>query len=170
MRKTILTLLLAILTLTTATAQNDVVSAKTAIEIFKGGDFVKAKATLAKQGYKYAGMANLNGSEFCFSKNVQLSKEFIPQSYSAGNSSVIMMSTAFDAKKVVAAKSDNSKVLSLYVYNQKAFAGLQSQVRQLGYNIQREKDGSLLCTRDGEPTISFLRFEMPYPFCMMITE
>ena len=42
--------------------------------------------------------------------------------------------------------------------------------RQKGYNVQKEKDGTLLCTHDNMPTISFMQFQMPYPFCMMITE
>ena len=43
-------------------------------------------------------------------------------------------------------------------------------MRQKGYNVQKEKDGTLLCTHDNMPTISFMQFQMPYPFCMMITE
>lgn len=140
-----------------AAAQNDVVSVDDAIGIFKNGKQANAKTVLAKQGYKYAGVSNLGGHDYCWAKNVELSKDFLPQNYGRGNSSVFMLST-------------DGKTAFLYVYNQKAFAGLQAQVKLKGYNIQKEKDGTLLCTHDKMPTISFMQFQMPYPFCMMITE
>lgn len=140
-----------------ASAQNDVVSVSDAISIFRNGKQANAKTILEKEGYRYKGLSNLAGKDYCWAKNVELSKDFLPQSYGKGNSSIFLLST-------------DGKTVFLYVYNQKAYAGLQAQVRQKGYNIQKEKDGTLLCTHDSMPTISFMQFQMPYPFCMMITE
>ena len=140
-----------------AAAQSDVVSVSDALAIFRNGEQANAKSVLSKQGYAYKGISTLAGKDYCWAKNVELSKDFLPQSYGRGNSSIFLLST-------------DGKTAFLYVYNQKAYSGLQSQVRQKGYNVQKEKDGTLLCTHDNMPTISFMQFQMPYPFCMMITE
>ncbi|MDD6853625.1 MAG: hypothetical protein PUD58_04875, partial [Prevotella sp.] len=94
--------------------------------------------------------------DYCWAKNVELSKDFLPESYGKGNSSVFMMAT-------------DGKSAFLYVYNQRAFAGLQAQVKKKGYEVQKQKDGSLLCTHDALPTLTFMQLQMPYPFCMVVT-
>lgn len=141
----------------TAAAQSDVVSVADAISIYQNGKQANAKTILERQGYRYKGISNLAGRDYCWAKNVDLSKDFLPQNYGRGNSSIFLLST-------------DGKTAFLYVYNQKAFAGLKAQVRQRGYEMQTEKDGSIICTRDKQPTISFMQLQMPYPFCMMITE
>lgn len=140
-----------------AVAQSDVISVSNALTVFKNGKQAAANTALKAEGYAYKGISNLGGKDYCWAKNVELSKDFLPQSYGKGNSSIFMLST-------------DGKTAFLYVYNQKAFSGLQAQVRRLGYDVQKEKDGSLLCTKEKMPTVTFMQFQMPYPFCMMITE
>lgn len=156
MKRIFSTILFAIIAMI-AFAQSDVVSVTDAISIFKSGKLANARSVLEKQGYSYKGVSTLPGKDYCWSKNVELSKDFLPQRYGHGNSSVFMLST-------------DGKTAFLYVYNQKAFSSLQAQVKQKGYEMQKEKGGTLLCTHDKMPTISFMQFQMPFPFCMMITE
>lgn len=155
--KRILNVFLLILITIAAAAQTDVVSVEETIGIYNNGKLANAKTVLEKQGYRYKGVSNLAGRDYCWAKNVELTKDFIPQSYGRGNSSIFLLAT-------------DGKTAFLYVYNQKAFAGLKAQVRSRGYNMHTEKDGSIICTRDKQPTITFMQLQMPYPFCMMITE
>lgn len=155
--KRLLTAILVLSMAVMAHAQADVVTIADAITIFKSGKQATAKSTLESKGYKYKGISTLSGKEYCWTKNITLSADFLPVSYGRGNSSVFFLST-------------DGKTVSLYVYNHRAFSGLQSQVRKLGYTVTKEKNGTLICTADGKPTISFMQFQMPYPFCVMITE
>ncbi len=155
MRRIIALMMMVGLTLI-ASAQTDVMSVDDAITIFKSGKKATADATLSKQGYRYKGVSTLLHKDYCWAKNVELSKDFLPESYGKGNSSVFMMAT-------------DGKSAFLYVYNQRAFAGLQAQVKKKGYEVQKQKDGSLLCTHDALPTLTFMQLQMPYPFCMVVT-
>lgn len=140
-----------------AAAQTDVLSVDEAIAIYNNGKLANAKTVLGRQGYRYKGISTLAGKDYCWAKNVDLTKDFLPQHYGTGNSSIFLLST-------------DGKTAFLYVYNQKAFAGLKAQVRKLGYKMETEKDASMICTHDKRPTITFMQLQMPYPFCMMITE
>lgn len=155
--KRVLTTLFIICATIAASAQSDVVGVGDALGVFTNGKLANAKTLLAKQGYTYKGLSTLGGKNYCWAKNVDLSKDFLPQNYGKGNSSIFMLAA-------------DGKTVFLYVYNQKAFTGLQAQVKKLGYTVQKEKDGTLLCSCDGKPTVSFMQFQMPFPFCMMITE
>lgn len=155
--KRLLTIFISMLATVAVMAQSDVVTVSDALGIFRNGKIDNAKNVLQKQGYSYKGVSTLAGKDYCWAKNVDLSKDFLPQNYSKGNSSIVMLDCS-------------GKSLFVYVYNQRAYSGLQAQVKALGYATQKEKDGTILCTRDGQPTVSFMQFQMPYPFCMMITE
>ena len=88
-----------------AAAQSDVVSVSDALAIFRNGKQANAKSVLSKQGYAYKGISTLAGKDYCWAKNVELSKDFLPQSYGRGNSSIFLLST-------------DGKTAFLYVYNQ----------------------------------------------------
>lgn len=124
--KRILNVFLLILITIAAAAQTDVVSVEEATNIYHNGKLANAKTVLEKQGYRYKGISNLAGRDYCWAKNVELTKDFIPQSYGRGNSSIFLLAT-------------DGKTAFLYVYNQKAFAGLKAQVRSRGYNMQTER-------------------------------
>ena len=156
MRRLTNVILLVLFTIAAA-AQTDVISVDEAITVYSNGKLANAQTVLSRQGYRYKGISTLAGKDYCWAKNVDLSKDFLPQHYGSGNSSIFLLST-------------NGKTAFLYVYNQKAFAGLKAQVKKRGYNMETEKDGSIICTHDKQPTITFMQLQMPYPFCMMITE
>lgn len=156
MRRLTNVILLVLFTIAAA-AQTDVISVDEAIAVYSNGKLANAQTVLSRQGYRYKGISTLAGKDYCWAKNVDLSKDFLPQHYGSGNSSIFLLST-------------NGKTAFLYVYNQKAFAGLKAQVRKRCYNMETEKDGSIICTHDKQPTITFMQLQMPYPFCMMITE
>lgn len=157
MKKTILTLISALFLTLGTWAQSDVVSVNDALSIFSNGTLANAKAVLEKQGYHYKGVSTTMGRNHNWCKNIDLSADFLPQNYGKGNSSVFLLGA-------------DGKTVFLYVYNRTAFSGLQAQVKKLGYEIEKERDGSVLCTKDGRPTITFLQLQMPYPYCMMVTE
>lgn len=79
--KRILNVFLLILITIAAAAQTDVVSVEEAIGIYNNGKLANAKTVLEKQGYRYKGVSNLAGRDYCWAKNVELTKDFIPQSY-----------------------------------------------------------------------------------------
>ena len=60
-----------------------------------------------------------------------------------------------------------------WVKNRTAFAGLQAQVKAMGYDMGSAVKGdksTLICTKDNQPTISFLTLQQPLPYCLQITE
>ena len=50
---------------------------------------------------------------------------------------------------------------------------LQAQVKAMGYDMGNAVKGdktTLICTKDNQPTISFLTLQQPLPYCVQITE
>ena len=80
-----------------------------------------------------------------------------------------------DAIKIFQAKTlqVGKQVLEKQVFNRTAFAGLQAQVKAMGYDMGNAVKGdktTLICTKDNQPTISFLTLQQPLPYCVQITE
>ncbi|GAB6982539.1 hypothetical protein [Prevotella dentasini] len=144
-----------------AWAQADVVSMKDAIAIFQKKTLYTGKQILEKQGYTYKGLSTDNyGKDHNWVKNMDLTKDFLPTSFKKGNSSMVLL-------------SEGGNTLYVYVFNRAAYAGLQSQVRNMGYdmgNVVKSTSKTLICTKDGMPTITFLELQDPLPYCVQITE
>ena len=93
-------------------------------------------------------------------KNMNLTSDFLPTAMGRGNSSMVLL-------------AQNGKTVYIYVFNRAAFAGLQAQVKAMGYDMGNAVKGdktTLICTKDNQPTISFLTLQQPLPYCVQITE
>ena len=91
---------------------------------------------------------------------MDLTKDFVPTAMGRGNSSMVLL-------------AQDGKTVYVYVFNRNAFAGLQAQVKAMGYDMGRAVKadrGTLICTKDSQPTITFLTLQQPLPYCMQITE
>ncbi len=91
---------------------------------------------------------------------MDLTKDFVPTAMGRGNSSMVLL-------------AQDGKTVYVYVFNRNAFAGLQAQVKAMGYDMGRAvkaDKGTLICTKDNQPTITFLTLQQPLPYCMQITE
>lgn len=159
--KKILSLMAATLISMGAMAQSDVVSLKTAVQIFKNKTLAHAKEVLQKEGYVYKGISTDSyGKDHNWVKNMNLTASFLPTQFQKGNSSLVMQSA--DAHTVY-----------LYVFNRTCFSQLQAQAKAMGYDmggVVKGSPGTLICTKDDEPTITFLNLQMPLPYCVQITE
>ena len=146
--KKILLLIMTLIVSMTTFAQSDIVSVADAIKIFQTKTLYTGQQVLEKQGYIYKGISTDSyGKDYNWVKNMNLTKDFVP--------------TAF------------AKTVYVYVFNRTAFAGIQAQVRAMGYDMgkaAKSSKGTLICTKDNQPTITFMTLQMPLPFCMQITE
>ena len=142
-------------------AQKDVVSVADAIKIFQAKTLQVGKQVLEKQGYSYKGVSSDEfGKDYNWVKNMNLTSDFLPTAMKRGNSSMVLL-------------AQDGKTVYIYVFNRMAFAGLQTQVKALGYDMGKAVKGdksTLICTKDNQPTISFLTLQQPLPYCVQITE
>lgn len=159
--KKILSLITALLVTMGMRAQSDVVKVADAIRIFQTKTFYTGRQVLEKQGYKYKGISSDEfGKDHNWVKNMDLTKDFVPTAMGRGNSSMVLL-------------AQDGKTVYVYVFNRNAFAGLQAQVKAMGYDMGRAVKadrGTLICTKDSQPTITFLTLQQPLPYCMQITE
>ena len=159
--KKILLLLTALLFTMGMQAQKDIVSIVDAIKVFQGKTLQVGKQVLEKQGYSNKGVSSDEvGKDYNWVKNMNLTSEFLPTTMKRGNSSMVQL-------------AQNGKTVYVYVFNRTAFAGLQAQVKALGYDMGKAVKGdnsTLICTKDNQPTISFLTLQQPLPYCVQITE
>jgi hypothetical protein len=159
--KKILLLLTALLFATGMQAQRDVVSVADAIKIFQTKTLYTGKQVLERQGYSYKGVSSDEfGKDYNWVKNMNLTKDFLPTAMKRGNSSMVLL-------------AQNGKTVYVYVFNRTAFAGLQSQVKAMGYDMGNAVKGdksTLICTKENQPTVPFLILQQPLPYCMQITE
>lgn len=159
--KKILLLLTALLFATGMQAQRDVVSVADAIKIFQTKTLYTGKQVLERQGYSYKGVSSDEfGKDYNWVKNMNLTKDFLPTAMKRGNSSMVLL-------------AQNGKTVYVYVFNRTAFAGLQSQVKAMGYDMGNAVKGdksTLICTKENQPTVTFLILQQPLPYCMQITE
>ena len=91
---------------------------------------------------------------------MNLTKDFLPTAMKRGNSSMVLL-------------AQTGKTVYVYVFNRTAFAGLQSQVKAMGYDMGNAVKGdknTLICTKENQPTVTFLILQQPLPYCMQITE
>ena len=150
--KKILLLIMTLIVSMTTFAQSDIVSVADAIKIFQTKTLYTGQQVLEKQGYIYKGISTDSyGKDHNWVKNMDLTKDFVPTAFAKGNSSMVQL--------------DNT--------GKTAFAGLQAQVRAMGYDMgkaAKSSKGTLICTKDNQPTITFMTLQMPLPFCMQITE
>ncbi len=159
--KKILLLLTTLLFTIGVHAQKDVVSVADAIKIFQAKTLQVGKQVLEKQGYSYKGVSSDEfGKDYNWVKNMNLTSDFLPTAMKRGNSSMVLL-------------AQDGKTVYIYVFNRMAFAGLQTQVKALGYDMGKAVKGdqsTLICTKDNQPTISFLTLQQPLPYCVQITE
>ena len=159
--KKILLLLTTLLFTIGVHAQKDVVSVADAIKIFQAKTLQVGKQVLEKQGYSYKGVSSDEfGKDYNWVKNMNLTSDFLPTAMKRGNSSMVLL-------------AQDGKTVYIYVFNRMAFAGLQTQVKVLGYDMGKAVKGdqsTLICTKDNQPTISFLTLQQPLPYCVQITE
>lgn len=159
--KKILLLLTTLLFTIGVHAQKDVVSVADAIKIFQAKTLQVGKQVLEKQGYSYKGVSSDEfGKDYNWVKNMNLTSDFLPTAMKRGNSSMVLL-------------AQDGKTVYIYVFNRMAFAGLQTQVKVLGYDMGKAMKGdqsTLICTKDNQPTISFLTLQQPLPYCVQITE
>lgn len=148
--KKILSLIAALLVTMGMRAQSDVVKVADAIRIFQTKTLYTGRQVLEKQGYRYKGISSDEfGKDHNWVKNMDLTKDFVPTAMGRGNSSMVLL-------------AQDGKTVYVYVFNRNAFAGLQAQVKA--------DRGTLICTKDSQPTITFLTLQQPLPYCMQITE
>lgn len=142
-------------------AQSDVVSVKDAIKIFQGKTLAKAKRILENQGYTYKGVStDKYGKDYNWVKNMNLTKDFFPASFKKGNSSLVLL-------------AENGTTLYVYLFNRAAFNAYKKQAKTLGYEmgeVIKSTPGTTVCTKEGQPTISFIELQQPLPYCIQITE
>lgn len=159
--KKILLLLTVLLFAMGARAQKDIVSMADAIKIFQAKTLQVGKQVLEKQGYSYKGVSSDEfGKDYNWVKNMNLTSDFLPTAMGRGNSSMVLL-------------AQNGKTVYIYVFNRTAFAGLQAQVKAMEYDMGNAVKGdktTLICTKDNQPTISFLTLQQPLPYCVQITE
>ena len=159
--KKILLLLTTLLFTIGVHAQKDVVSVADAIKIFQAKTLQVGKQVLEKQGYSYKGVSSDKfGKDYNWVKNMNLTSDFLPTAMKRGNSSMVLL-------------AQDGKTVYIYVFNRMAFAGLQTQVKAMGYDMGKALKGdqsTLICTKDNQPTISFLTLQQPLPYCVQITE
>ena len=159
--KKILLLLTTLLFTIGVHAQKDVISVADAIKIFQAKTLQVGKQVLEKQGYSYKGVSSDEfGKDYNWVKNMNLTSDFLPTAMKRGNSSMVLL-------------AQDGKTVYIYVFNRMAFAGLQTQVKALGYDMGKAVKGdqsTLICTKDNQPTISFLTLQQPLPYCVQITE
>ena len=159
--KKILLLLTTLLFTIGVHAQKDVVSVADAIKICQAKTLQVGKQVLEKQGYSYKGVSSDEfGKDYNWVKNMNLTSDFLPTAMKRGNSSMVLL-------------AQDGKTVYIYVFNRMAFAGLQTQVKVLGYDMGKAVKGdqsTLICTKDNQPTISFLTLQQPLPYCVQITE
>ena len=159
--KKILSLIAALLVTMGMRAQSDVVKVADAIRIFQTKTLYTGRQVLEKQGYRYKGISSDEfGKDYNWVKNMDLTKDFVPTAMGRGNSSMVLL-------------AQDGKTVYVYVFNRNAFAGLQAQVKAMGYDMGRAVKadrGTLICTKDSQPTITFLTLQPPLPYCMQITE
>ena len=159
--KKILLLLTTLLFTIGVHAQKDVVSVADAIKIFQAKTLQVGKQVLEKQGYSYKGVSSDEfGKDYNWVKNMNLTSDFLPTAMKRGNSSMVLL-------------AQDGKTVYIYVFNRMVFAGLQTQVKVLGYDMGKAVKGdqsTLICTKDNQPTISFLTLQQPLPYCVQITE
>lgn len=159
--KKILLLIMTLIVSMTTFAQSDIVSVADAIKIFQTKTLYTGQQVLEKQGYIYKGISTDSyGKDHNWVKNMNLTKDFVPTAFAKGNSSMVQL-------------DNTGKTVYVYVFNRTAFAGLQAQVRAMGYDMgkaAKSSQGTLICTKDNQPTITFMTLQMPLPFCMQITE
>ena len=148
--KKILLLLTVLLLAMGARAQKDIVSMADAIKIFQAKTLQVGKQVLEKQGYCYKGISSDEfGKDYNWVKNMNLTNDFLPTAMGRGNSSMVFL-------------AQNGKTVYIYVFNRTAFAGLQAQVKSMGYDMGNAVKGdktTLICTKDNQPTISFLTLQ-----------
>lgn len=159
--KKILLLMVVLLAAVGVQAQSDIVSVKDAISIFQKKTLEHGKKVLEKQGYIYKGISSDSyGRDYNWVKNMDLNKDFLPTAFKKGNSSMLML-------------AQNGATLYIYVFNRSAYNGLQSQVRAMGYDMGKalkSSVGTLICTKDKQPTLTFMELQQPLPYCLQITE
>lgn len=159
--KKILFLLAALLFTTGMRAQSDIVSVADAIKIFQAKTLQAGKQVLEKQGYTYKGISSDEfGKDHNWVKNMDVTQDFLPTAMGRGNSSMVLL-------------AQDGKAVYVYVFNRNAFAGLQAQVKAMGYdmgNAVKGDQGTLICTKDNLPTVTFLTLQQPLPYCVQITE
>ena len=159
--KKILLLLTVLLFAMGVRAQKDIVSMADAIKIFQAKTLQVGKQVLEKQGYIYKGVSSDEfGKDYNWVKNMNLTSDFLPTAMGRGNSSMVLL-------------AQNGKTVYIYVFNRTAFAGLQAQVKAMGYDMGNAVKGdktTLICTKDNQPIISFLTLQQPLPYCVQITE
>lgn len=159
--KKILLLMAVLLAAVGVQAQSDIVSVKDAISIFQKKTLEHGKKVLEKQGYVYKGISSDSyGRDYNWVKNMDLNKEFLPTRFKKGNSSMLML-------------AQNGATLYIYVFNRSAYNGLQSQVKAMGYDMGKalkSSAGTLICTKDNQPTLTFMELQQPLPYCLQITE
>lgn len=160
MKKILLLLAISLFTVG-AHAQKDVVSVADMIKIFQAKTLQMGKQVLEKQGYVYKGVSSdAYGKDYNWVKNMNLTSDFLPTAMGRGNSSMVLL-------------AQDGKTVYVYVFNRTAFAGLQAQVKAMGYDMGSAVKGdksTLICTKDNQPTISFLTLQQPLPHCLQITE
>lgn len=159
--KKILSLALGMMISLSVQAQTDVVPMKSAIQMFKAKTLANAKQVLQKEGYAYKGVSSDSyGKDYNWVKNMDLSASFLPTRFQKGNSSLVMQSV-------------DGKAIYVYVFNRTVFGQLQGQVKAMGYDMGKAVKsgaGTIVCTKDNEPTVTFLTLQMPLPYCVQITE
>lgn len=159
--KKILLLMAVLLAAVGVQAQSDIVSVKDAISIFQKKTLEHGKKVLEKQGYVYKGISSDSyGRDYNWVKNMDLNKDFLPTAFKKSNSSMLML-------------AQNGTTLYIYVFNRSAYNGLQSQVRAMGYDMGKalkSSAGTLICTKDNQPTLTFMELQQPLPYCLQITE
>ena len=145
--KKILLLLTVLLFAIGARAQKDIVSMADAIKIFQAKTLQVGKQVLEKQGYIYKGVSSDEfGKDYNWVKNMNLTSDFLPTAMGRGNSSMVLL-------------AQNGKTVYIYVFNRTAFAGLQAQVKAMGYDMGNAVKGDKTNAdlyEIIEPTISFL--------------
>lgn len=160
MKKILLTLTALLLTMGMY-AQSGLLKVTDAVKLFQAKTLAAGKQILEKQGYVYKGIsADSYGKDHNWAKNLTLSKQFVPTPLARGTASLVTMST-------------DGKTVYVYVFNRNVFMQLQGQVKALGYDMGKavkSASGTLICTKDNQPTITFMTLQQPLPFCMQITE
>lgn len=159
--KRLLFLIAALIVSVSMEAQTDVISVKDAIQVFKNKTLAAGKKVLEKQGYTYKGVSSDQfGKDYNWVRNMDLSKDFLPTALGKGNSSLFMLAV-------------DSRTIYLYVFNRSAFEGLKAQAKRLGYDMGKAlktSEGTIICTKDEQPTLTFMELQQPLPYCMQITE
>ncbi len=159
--KRIILLVISTLMVLSVAAQSDIISMQEAVHIFKAKNPATAKERLVKLGYVYKGISSDSyGKEHNYVRNMDLTKSFLPTRFGLGNSSFIMQSI-------------DGATIYIYVFNRTVFAQLQAQVKKLGYDmgaVAKAGSGTLIYTKDNEPTFTFITLQQPLPYCVQITE